>query len=147
MPDKKKLRVIIDTNLLISAMIVTKSPPDKLIKSWLKDSFTLLVSYKQLEEIKDASRRGKLRTYPLFTKRVTELIDNIEVIAETVEPIPDKDLPIHSRDPEDDFLIASALGGNADSLVTGDEDLLALNGTTALGKLKIITAREFLGLI
>lgn len=147
MPDENKLRVVIDTNLLISSAIVAKSPPDKLIKSWLKKAFILLISSEQLEEIKDVSQRKKLKNLSLFTKRITELIENIEFVAETVKLLSEKDLPIKGRDPEDDFLLATALGGDADYLITGDQDLLVLNGDPALGKLKIISVKNFLRLV
>jgi hypothetical protein len=42
--------------------------------------------------------------------------------------MPQESLPIHSRDEKDDALLACAFGGNCDYLVTGDEDLLVLNG-------------------
>lgn len=83
MPDENKLRVVIDTNLFISASLVTKSPPDKLIRSWLKKEFILIVSPEQLEEIKDVSQRKKFKARPLFTKRITELIEHIRYVAET----------------------------------------------------------------
>lgn len=146
MPVEKTLRVVIDTNLLISSAIVSNSLPDKLIRSWLKKTFILLISPEQIEEIRDVSQRGKLKHLPLFTKRMTELLENIEFIAQSVEPLPEKDLPLHGRDPEDDFLIASALGGDADYLVTGDEDLLILKANPKLGRLKIVTVRQFLKL-
>lgn len=146
MPEEQKLKVVVDTNLLISSAILSKSLPDKLIKAWLKDSFTLLISREQLEEIKEVSQREKVKKYPLFTKRIVELLENIEFVAQLIEPLSNKDLPLHGRDPEDDFMLASGLGGDVDYLVTGDEDLLVLNGNPALGKLKIITVKEFLNL-
>lgn len=147
MPDGNKLRVAIDTNLLISASLVTDSLPDKLIRSWLNKEFILLISLEQLEEIKNVSQRKKLRTRPLFTKRITELIEDIEYVAETLKPLPKKDLPLHGRDEEDDFMIAAALGGDVDYLITGDEDLLVLNDNPAMGKLKIISVRDFLKIL
>ncbi len=147
MPEKNKLKVVADTNLLISSAIVSKSLPDKLIKSWLKQSFILLISQEQLEEMKDVSQREKVKKRPLFIKRIVELIQNIEFVAELVKPTPEKDLPIRSRDSDDDYLLACALGGEVDYLVTGDQDLLVLNENPALGKLKIITAKEFLSLV
>lgn len=123
------------------------SPPDKLIKAWLKKAFVLLISYNQLEEIRNVSQRKKFKDKPLFTKRVTELIENIEFVADKTVPISEDDLTLHARDPKDDFLLACALGGNADYLVTGDHDLLVLNENLSLGKLKIISVKDFLELI
>lgn len=147
MQDKRRLRAVVDTNLIISAAIVAKSPPNKLIRSWLVKAFILIASHEQLEEMKEVSQRKKLKAIPLFTERITELIDNIEFIAEIAQQIALKDLPLHGRDPEDDFILAAGLGGDADYLVTEDEALLALSGNTALGKLKIVTVKEFLKII
>lgn len=147
MPDKNKFKVVIDTNLIISAAIVPNTPPDKLIKSWLKQKFILLICKQQLEEMKEVSQREKFKNRPLFTNRIAELVENIEFVAQLVVPLSDKDLPIHGRDSADDFMLALGLKGDADYLVTGDEDLLVLNGNPDLGKLKITTAKEFLDLI
>lgn len=144
MPNAKKLKVVIDTNLIISAALIPQSPPDKLFKLWLKNSFDLLISKEQLEEIDDVSKKGKLKTYPLFLDRIAELTDNLKFAAELIEPIPETDLLIHSRDPKDDYLLAVSLGGRADYLITGDEDLLVLNINPGLGKLKIVPIRQFL---
>ena len=143
-----KLRVILDTNLLLSAIIIPDSNPDKIIKSWKEDLFILLVSQSLIDELEDATQRKKfLNHYLLFKKRSEELIVSLKASAELIEPLSKKDLQIHSRDKEDDFMLASGFGGDADYLVTGDQDLLVLNGNSALGKLKIITVKEFLNLI
>lgn len=147
MPDENKLRVVIDTNLFISASLVTKNPPDQLIRSWLRKTFILLISFEQLEEIQDVSQRKKLKARPLFNSRITELVENIKFVAENIELPTDRDLPVLGRDPKDNHLLVCALTGNADYLVTGDEDLLILNGNTALGKLKIISAKDFLKIL
>ena len=140
-----KPRVIIDTNLILSAAIVSKSLPDQLINTWLKGSFILVIAREQLVEIRDVSQRKKLKGYHLFPERIAEFLDNIEFAAEMVEDLSTSDLPIHTRDPDDDFLLACALEGKVDYLVTGDQDLLVLNNNPALGKLKIVSVKEFLG--
>lgn len=145
--NKDKLRVVIDTNLMISAAIVPNSIPDKIVKAWLNDVFVLLTSREQLDEMQKVSLKAKLQSYTSFSEHASELIETLEFVTETVQPLLNKDLPIHSRDPKDDFIIACALGGNADYIITGDDDLLVLNNDAKLGKLKIITASEFLRLI
>jgi len=51
------------------------------------------------------------------------------------------------RDVKDEKILASAIEGAADYLVTGDADLLILNGNPALGTLKIVTVRDFLAVL
>jgi predicted nucleic acid-binding protein len=56
-------------------------------------------------------------------------------------------LPIDVRDEKDERVLEAALGGRADYLVTGDNDLLVLAGDPRLGALRIVTARAFLELL
>lgn len=144
MPGIKKTRAVLDTNLIISAALIPQSPPDRLFQLWLKEVFDLLISKEQLEEIKTASKKGKLTNYSLFSDKITEFIRNLEFAAELVKPMPEDNLPVHSRDPKDDYILAASLGGKADYLITGDEDLLILSTNPGLGKLKIVSVRQFL---
>lgn len=144
---EQSFRAAIDTNLLISAVIAPRGLPNKLIRAWQKDHITLIFSPRLIRELEEVSQRDKFKQYHLFTEQAIELIDNIKAFAEIIPPMPEEQLPIHSRDPKDDKLLASALSANVDFLITGDEDLLTLNGNSALGNLKIITAKDFLSLI
>ena len=65
----------------------------------------------------------------------------------TERVIPHEPPPVSSRDPKDDPLLAVALSGHADYLITGDDDLLVLDGEPALGTLRIVTVRDFLQLL
>jgi putative PIN family toxin of toxin-antitoxin system len=142
-----KLRVVIDTNLLVSAIISSKGLPNKLIRAWEKDDFILTISTRSLKELEVVARRDKFQSYYLFREQILELIDSLKAAADIVLSISDEELPLHSRDLKDDKLLAAALSSKADYLVTGDEDLLVLNGNPALGKLRIITAKDFLELL
>lgn len=148
MPKVSKPRAFLDTNLLISSIIIPKGNPSKAIFAWKQDLFTLLISAESLEELKEVTSRKKfLDRYNLFKLRSSELINTLKLAAEIVTPLSKEDLLVHSRDPEDDYLLASALGGNADYLITGDKDLLKLNRNSNLGNLKIITVKEFIELL
>jgi predicted nucleic acid-binding protein len=56
-------------------------------------------------------------------------------------------IPIPLRDPKDEHILAAALGGNADYLVTGDFDLLVHQGGPRLSTLRIVTAAQFLSIL
>lgn len=56
-------------------------------------------------------------------------------------------LPVAVRDVKDEKILASAVDGTVDYLVTGDIDLLILNGNPALGVLKIVTVRDFISIL
>jgi len=100
-----------------------------------------------IRELEEVSQRDKFKQYHLFNEQIVELVDNIKASAEIIPPIPEEQLPIRSRDPKDNKLLACAFSINVDYLITGNEDLLILNGNSALGNLKIITAKDFLNLI
>lgn len=148
MTSVNKYRVVIDTNILISAIIVSGSTPDKLLKLWKDDRYSLIISEDLAQEVMDVCARPKFRnTYKLFSEKAVELNDNLKLSAELVIPILEKELPIYSRDPKDDKLLACALGGRATHLITGDKDLLVLSGESKFNNLKICTAKEFLDLL
>ena len=78
----------------------------------------------------------------MLDEQINRLLTRLEYIGERIIPL--NSLPLHSRDPKDDKLLALALGGNADYLITGDNDLLVLEGHSEIGNLRIITAAAFL---
>ncbi|WP_070157776.1 putative toxin-antitoxin system toxin component, PIN family [Sphingobium phenoxybenzoativorans] len=131
------MRAILDTNVLLSGLLAPGGIPALLIEAWLDRTFTLISHAIQLEEIREVSRRDKIRAL-VRPAAVGRLVNQITLIAD----MPDK-LPVVARspDPRDDFLLALCEAGAADWLVTGDKaDVLALghHGTT-----QIISARSF----
>ena len=149
MPKASKPRVVIDTNLIVSAVISSGgTTPHRLLKLWRDNRYVLLTSGKLLNEVNDVLTRDYIKEeYSLSQKEIAEIVASLILNGIMVETPSEADLPIHSRDPKDDRLLALALGGQADYLVTGDNDLLDLNGKPELGKLKIITAAEFLTIL
>lgn len=117
------MRVILDTNILISALIASHSSPARLVDAWLDSRFILVSHALQIEEFRDVSRREKMRDL-IQPSRAGRLVNRIAAIAELPDSLP----PVErSRDPRDDFLLALCEAGKVDRLVTGDkDDLLAL---------------------
>ena len=134
------MRLVIDTNVLISALLSNVSVPAQLVELWREGRFALLTSAEQVDELMRMTRYPKLRarlSAPLAGRLINELRDLAEVVA---------DLPRveASPDPFDNHLLAAAVAGHADYLVTGDKSgLLVLKlfeGT------RIVTVRDFLDL-
>jgi putative PIN family toxin of toxin-antitoxin system len=135
------MRLILDTNVLIAALITRDTPPDALYRAWRDGSFTLVTSELQLEEFRAVTRREsvRLRLHPAEAGRMVNDLRSLAVLAEPLERL---DI---SPDPYDNFLLAMAQASRADALVTGDKrDLLSLG--RHLGT-RILTAREALNLI
>ena len=82
--------------------------------------------------------------YQISSEELAELFD---ALAGATVVVPDPMLALPVRDAKDEHILATALSGNADYLVTGDKDLLVLAGDPRLGKLKIVTVAEFLAIL
>jgi len=135
------MRLILDTNVLIAALITRDTSPDALYRAWRDGAFTLVTSELQLEEFRAVTRREsvRLRLHPAEAGRMVNDLRSLAVLAEPLERL---DI---SPDPYDNFLLAMAQASRADALVTGDKrDLLSLG--RHLGT-RILTAREALNLI
>jgi uncharacterized protein len=110
------LKVCLDTNIIVSGLARPNHAPARLLQLWLEKRFTLVTSEWQLAEFRRVSR------YPRIRARVPARLAGhfvntarlIAVVLENLEPIS------VSPDPDDDFIIATAVTGNADALVTGD---------------------------
>jgi putative PIN family toxin of toxin-antitoxin system len=135
------MRVVLDTGILIAALITKDTPPDQIYQAWRKRRFELVTSEWQLDEFRRVSRYTKLRKY-LQPIEVGNLINGLRHQARLLEELPDVDL---SEDPDDNPLLAMAIVGDVDYLISGDKrDVLALK---KVGKARIITARRFLTIL
>jgi putative PIN family toxin of toxin-antitoxin system len=137
MPKRIK-RVIIDTNLWISFLITNNL--NILSELFLFERFQIIFSDELFNEFLDVARRPKFKKY--FDEKSVQLL--IENISEKLEFIEVASAITICRDLKDNFILALSIDGNADYIVTGDKDLLSLNGFK--GK-KIITINEFIKII
>jgi uncharacterized protein len=132
------VRVILDTNILLAALMVRGTPPDRLFELWKERRFELVTCEAQLEELNRVTRR------PFFRKRLMpgeagRLINDLRRLARRFDALPRIE---RSSDPNDDFLLALAEVARADYLVTGDRSgLLNLKNQ---GITRIVTARYLL---
>lgn len=136
-------RVVIDTNLLISGTILKRGNPFALLELWRSGIVLLITSPQQIAEFEDVIDRPKVRIdYDISEIEAQELRHRLRSLAVTVHPA----LPsaIALRDPDDDFVLASAIQGDADFLISGDKDLLAVSDDSRLGRLRILTVSSFL---
>lgn len=135
------MRVILDTNILVSALIRRDSIPGQILEAWFEDRFVLLVHPLLLEELRAVTRRPRIRAL-IRPSEAGRLINQIRALA---EPVTDLPATRRSEDPADDFLLAMCEAGLADYLVTGDKsDLLALRHHD---RSAIVTARAFLDVL
>jgi putative PIN family toxin of toxin-antitoxin system len=132
------MRVVLDTNILLSALINRHGIPAQLIVAWRERRYDLLTSTEQLLELGGVARRPVLRAR-IIPSTVGRLIRDLRKLAEVLTRLPEVE---RSADPADNFLLAMAEAGAADYLVSGDRRGvldLGMHGVTP-----IIKAREFL---
>jgi uncharacterized protein len=135
------MRVILDTNVLVAALMVEDGPPHQLFEAFLSDRFILITSDIQIEEFARVTRYPAIRTriHPAQAGRLLNAVQSLSVMLERLPPAS------VSRDPHDDYLFAMAQVGEADYLVTGDKTgVLALR---KYGKTEIVTARKMVTIL
>lgn len=133
------MKVVLDTNVLISALISPHNPPDLILQSWLAGDFELLTSEDQLEEIRRVSRYAHLQPF-LQPHRVGVLVNRMRGLATIVRP--ESLISEEALDPDDNFLIAICEAGSANNLVTGDQRAGLLE-RRHIGATEILTAAQF----
>lgn len=121
------LRVVLDTNVLVSGLAYPASVPGRIITAWRHGSIEVLLSAYILDELRRVLPRLAHR-HGLSTAEIDDLVDVLSIQAELVEPLPTQDAEL--RDPDDGpvlgSLVAALAMADADYLITGDKDLLQL---------------------
>jgi putative PIN family toxin of toxin-antitoxin system len=136
------IRAVLDTNLLVSYLITHRPPIATLIDEHLaREDFALLTAPALLEELERVLRYPRLQRYYDDETR-TRFVALIAALSEVVE-LPET-IPRICRDPGDDQVIACAVAGGADVIVSGDRDLLVLK---QVGDVSILSAAQFLELV
>lgn len=112
------MRVLLDTNVLISAVLFG-GLPQKLVERAFRGEFELVTSEALLEEFERVLRE-KFERPPVIARALRE---ELASVADVRRP---GQVTRVARDAADDAVLAAALDGRTDHIVTGDEDLLVL---------------------
>ncbi len=136
------MRILADTNLYISYLLNPgrTGAVKSLFQAAIDGQITLLLPQALLAEVVTAATTKPHLAQRIDTETLNALLTILSLVAEEIPRI-DLPLPRYSRDRKDDYLIAYAIVGGADFLVTGDKDLLVLD---MVGDLPIITAQELI---
>lgn len=119
---KTEWRTVIDTGVVVSAVLLPRSVPRQAFDLAVAQG-PLLVSDKTIGELDEVLRRPKFDKYVSESQRLEFLMALVQV-AEVVKVV---DMVTVCRDPQDDKFLELALSGKGSHLVTGDSDLLALH--------------------
>lgn len=134
------LKVVIDANVWISGLINTQGRAGNLVKLFRADAFAVCCSLDLLQELQDVLARRKIAA------RIdqTDADELIKLLKARAIFVMSDSVSVVSRDPKDDVYLACAAAGDADVLITGDQDLLVLK---AHGRTRILTPAQFLDLL
>lgn len=115
-------RVVVDTNALVSRLLLPRSTPGQAVSHAVRHS-RVLVSEATLEELADVLSRPKFDAYVSIAERQ----EFLRLLGHIAELVPIVRTVRHCRDPRDDKFLELALNGQADLIVSGDRDLLELD--------------------
>jgi putative PIN family toxin of toxin-antitoxin system len=135
----ERLRAVLDTNVFVSAFLSRNpsSPTQEILRRWQAEEFVLLTADVLVDEIAE-----KLLARRIQPTRILEFLALLVRLAEWVEVPQEAIRPIILQDPEDDPVIACAVVGRADYLVTYDSHFEPLTGHYA--GIRIAKALPFL---
>lgn len=121
------LRVVLDTNVLLSGIAYRASVPGKILAAWRHGSVEVLLSTYILEELRRVLPRLAHR-HGLTLAEIDDLVDALSIQAEAIEPLPGAEPDLRDVDdqPVLGTLLAALKTAGVDYLITGDKDLLAL---------------------
>lgn len=136
-------RAALDTNVLVSGLIAAQGPPRQILDAWLDGHFNLVTSLHQVAEL------NHVLSYPRLAMRLglkdAELELILAALLSQAEVTPGRlQLPGVTRDAKDDPLVACAVEGHADYLVSADRDLLDLGECEGV---RLVSPRQSMGIL
>ncbi|ASW04011.1 putative toxin-antitoxin system toxin component, PIN family [Paraburkholderia aromaticivorans] len=128
------LRVVLDTNVLVSGLAYPGSVPGRIVEAWRQGGLDVALSHYILDELVRVLPR--LPRIQITRAEIRDLADSLMFLADIVEPeaVQDENL----RDPADQPVLMTLIAAKAQYLITGDKDLLVLSN-----RYPIITPAEF----
>lgn len=137
------MRVVLDTNVIVSGSISPHGVPGRLLAAWEAQTFDLLVSAALLIEYRRALGYEKVRSrHRKNDAELDELIGRYRRFGTLIEP--EERLAVVAGDPDDDRVLECAVAGKATQIVTGDPHLLRLG---SYREIPILTPRAFVELL
>lgn len=119
------MKIVLDTNVVISGLLVTDGPPGIIVDLWADNKLTVVVCQALVEEYIDVFLRPKFKRAGTIFERQDLLMEFFE-LENTIFVFPKMRLDVIEDDPEDNRVLECAVEGNVQYIVSGDEHLLAL---------------------
>ena len=130
------MRVVLDTNILVSALLSEEGYPARVLATIKRERVTLVTSAYQIGELRGVLARERIKPY-IQPEEATDLLYHLEAVGLVVSELPEVNL---SPDPKDNPILATAIAGEVELIVSGDKgDMLALGRVEGI---PVVTARE-----
>lgn len=138
MRSRKPVRIVLDTNIFVSAMIHGDGPLGRVLAAVKHEGVTLITSVAQLRELRNVVSRERLSSH-IRREEAEDLIRNLEAVGEVVTgDLPNVNV---SPDPDDNLILGTAIAGRADIIISGDKKhMLSLGGH--VNGIPIVTAAD-----
>ncbi|WP_334111205.1 putative toxin-antitoxin system toxin component, PIN family [Thermodesulfitimonas autotrophica] len=134
------MTVVLDTNVVVSGILVPAGPPGKIVDLWVDGAFTVAVSPALVKEYLGVLLRPKFRSAGSAAER-TRILEALLNLENTVTILPKRPVSAVAEDPADNRVLECAEASGAECIVSGDRHLLALGG---FGPAAILSPAGFL---
>jgi len=126
-------------HVLVSALLSRHGPSRHILRCWGQGKFELLTSLPCLLELDDVLHREHIKGKYGLTEQDIENYNTLLATGATVVAVPENPEPM-CKDPDDDKFLVCALLGKAHVVVSGDADLLEVDGIAGIA---VVTPRDF----
>ena len=117
--------VVLDTNVIVSALLSSHGPPAEIIRHWEAERFEVLTSPAMLAELERVLAYPQIVRYlKLSQDEIVAFLRRMRTVAMVIEPT--VTLEVIEADPDDNRVLECAVAGGASYIVSGDQHLLGL---------------------
>lgn len=134
------MRIVLDTNVVISGFLSRGGPPATLIELWAEGGVAVVVTRPLIEEYLGVLARPKFDRIGPAEERL-RLLEELIALDNTDLVFPKEKVAAIEEDPADNLVLECAVAGLPDYIVSGDDHLLRLG---KFGGIPIVTPRQFL---
>jgi hypothetical protein len=137
------IKAVLDTNVLVSGLLSKQGPPHQVLDAWLEGYYALVTSLYLVDELIHVLSYPRIADRSRLAER--EITNILAALLSQAEVTPGQiHLPGVTRDPKDDAVVACAVEGEADYIISGDQDLLVLGECQGC---QVVAPRQFLDIL
>lgn len=133
------IRVVLDTNVFISGIIMDYGVNYEILESWENGEFEIVLPQPIIQEIQRVLYYPHIKNRRHLTEKRIELILNALRTYAVITPS-QMQISVIKEDPDDNMFIIAAIEGDAEYIISGDRHLLEIG---CFGEVKIISPSEF----